>query len=534
MWIFITLTSWTPLVLGAGEDTTSSLGREVEDPHEWTHFFTKYKEGDLDDDFDLTTLLVAAKGAQYNHFPSLSETSDLMEHWMTKYPNYLKREEKFDFKSYEGKPLKMYTLTDHTIPDKKSEVLLSSLIHAREGSTLLTVLHYVGNVLESAEKDDPEALYTLKKRKIYVLPIWNPDGYLANEELAKEDPSHAPMIRKNRRPVCEDDNTKDIGVDLNRNWAVQWEGGESCCSDPCGEEYRGTGPFSEPETEAVKTFLSRDDIDVKIADNIHSYGTTLCIPYNHRKKNNLDEDHQSIYNEMKDKMKYKKMGIAFDMVSYPVYGDSDDWMLRTLHIVALGPEVGPEAGGFWPDQSFRRGILERNLPRIKYVVYKAGCEIVPTRTQDRKSFVLRNAGLDDCPSFLFGTSHGGSHKVYTVDGGISKRQEVTVEIPAEDILSVNDEDIKMCTKEKGTPVCACGTKGADTKWHGKNDQDPLCSFLITHENTNGQDIISSYHTQANVHDVGTHERINPTVGTLLAATSDEATPERHAFLSGNY
>ena len=56
------------------------------------------------------------------------------------------------------------------------------------------------------------------------------------------------MWRKNRR---DNENSECMGVDLNRNWDANWcEHGAS--HDPCSEVHCGTGPFSEPETAAVR------------------------------------------------------------------------------------------------------------------------------------------------------------------------------------------------------------------------------------------------------------------------------------------
>jgi hypothetical protein len=79
----------------------------------------------------------------------------------------------------------------------------------------------------------------------------------------------------------------DMGVDLNRNYAVFWDkpGGNS--ADPCEESYRGNHPFSEPETLAVRDFLRSHHKEVKFAYNFHSYGNMYLWPYNGMTPNNL-------------------------------------------------------------------------------------------------------------------------------------------------------------------------------------------------------------------------------------------------------
>ena len=49
---------------------------------------------------------------------------------------------------------------------------------------------------------------------------------------------------------------KNLGVDLNRNYGFQWgEGSQK--KDPCIDEtYKGPHAFSEPETMAMKNFIT--------------------------------------------------------------------------------------------------------------------------------------------------------------------------------------------------------------------------------------------------------------------------------------
>ena len=52
---------------------------------------------------------------------------------------------------------------------------------------------------------------------------------------------------------------EDAGVDLNRNYDFKWGNTESKseASDECsGEIYPSKGPFSEPETQAIRDFVT--------------------------------------------------------------------------------------------------------------------------------------------------------------------------------------------------------------------------------------------------------------------------------------
>lgn len=65
---------------------------------------------------------------------------------------------------------------------------------------------------------------------------------------------------------------EDYGVDLNRNYDYCWDCNEDgSSSKPCAEDYRGTAPFSEPETQAIKGFVEKYQNSLKVVVNIHAY-----------------------------------------------------------------------------------------------------------------------------------------------------------------------------------------------------------------------------------------------------------------------
>jgi len=59
------------------------------------------------------------------------------------------------------------------------------------------------------------------------------------------------IIKSNMGQKCR---PEDSGVDLNRNYGVSW--GINIPLDPCDECFNGRGPFSEPETRAVRDFMT--------------------------------------------------------------------------------------------------------------------------------------------------------------------------------------------------------------------------------------------------------------------------------------
>ncbi|PIA46859.1 hypothetical protein AQUCO_01500416v1 [Aquilegia coerulea] len=76
--------------------------------------------------------------------------------------------------------------------------------------------------------------------------------------------------------LCERRNGR--GVDLNRNWSVDW-GKKEKDYDP-HEENPGTAPFSEPETQIMRK-LSKS-FDPHIWVTVHSGMEALFMPYDHK------------------------------------------------------------------------------------------------------------------------------------------------------------------------------------------------------------------------------------------------------------
>jgi hypothetical protein len=324
-------------------------------------------------------------------FPSYAQANSLLDSWQVKYSDFL--EKQAIGHSILGRTIYAYSLWDrrNRQEDHTPEVLISSLMHAREPAGLTVVLHFLGRLLEQQEKGDPEAIYLLRMRRMWVVPFVNPDGYLANENLTNR------VIRKNLRVTCSQTLSKSTllhqsGVDLNRNFGYHW----ASTYDPCAEEYQGAKPFSEPETQAFKQLVEAHEF--KTAINFHSYGGMLTHPFNFGRKS-LPADDQVIYDELSRIFKWNKFGTAIETVGYTTQGESDDWLYHAHHIISMSPEVGPEGGGFWPPPAVVIGINERNYDRLLYATRKAGLELNVSWTHERNTDKIAQ-GVPQAPDSL--------------------------------------------------------------------------------------------------------------------------------------
>ena len=61
--------------------------------------------------------------------------------------------------------------------------------------------------------------------------------------------------------------------------------GSSGEENVCASDYRGPFAFSEPETAAMRDFIS-NWTNIKLAINFHAYGNLYVIPFNYDNKQN--------------------------------------------------------------------------------------------------------------------------------------------------------------------------------------------------------------------------------------------------------
>lgn len=273
--------------------------------------------------------------------------------------------------SIENRPIWMVKISDNPdLNENEPQVLYTALHHAREPQGMMTVLYYMYYLLEKYGID-PEVTYLVNNREIYFIPVVNPDGYEYNRTT---NPSGGGMWRKNRR-----NNGGSYGVDLNRNYGpyVYWDapnGGSS--TSPSSDTYRGTAPFSEPETATIRDFLLTKGIRACL--NYHTYSNLLIYPYGALSRETPDS---LIFREFaRDMTAFNGYVYGTDQqtVGYSTRGNSDDYMYDgepisiRPKIFAMTPEVGSSSDGFWPSQSRIFPLAIENLRPNLYYTWIAG------------------------------------------------------------------------------------------------------------------------------------------------------------------
>jgi hypothetical protein len=158
------------------------------------------------------------------------------------------------------------------------------------------------------------------------------------------------MWRKNTRG--------GYGVDINRNYPTGWNSCNGSSSYQSAQDYRGTSPASEPETQAMMNLVG----SIKPVFNIsyHSYSEIVIYPFGCRpRKTPTTEAVEQIGAEIGQKLNYKP-GTAWELL-YNADGGDIDWMYTEHQVIPFVIEVNSTSQGFHPDYSqWRDKTVNRN------------------------------------------------------------------------------------------------------------------------------------------------------------------------------
>lgn len=299
-------------------------------------------------------------------------------------------------KSIEGKSIYAYTFGN---PESDNRILFTSLHHAREPGSATTIIYFLYDFFEKLNSNNAEAIYLWNNRTIYYIPVINPDGYAYNEITA---PQGGGMWRKNRRQTSD----TTYGIDINRNYGPMefWDAPNFGSSDKQKDvTYRGSEPFSEPETQAVRDFCINRNI--KIALNYHTYSNLLIFPYS------------ALDMETNDSNLFRAQGFEFtkstnyltgrdiQTVNYATRGSSDDWMYTEISnknkIFAFTPEIGSLDDNFWttPDRIIQHGkdnlfMNYQTLWSADYNIRPKNLELLNDKNGTELNLTLINLGVN--------------------------------------------------------------------------------------------------------------------------------------------
>jgi len=196
-------------------------------------------------------------GAAFNDYTSLEGVYAEIENLAPNHPGLVSATQYG--KSVEGRPLPTFRIARQD-GKHRPEALFGANIHGNEFIGNRVAMGIAHRLLDGDGKD--EWITSLLDRvDFYFLPCINPDGYAKTREMNGSEPWG--VQRKNTH-----------GVDLNRNFPmpgkktipINWAGS----AKPEDINYKGPGPYSEPETKAIGDFVQTRKFFAAL--DFHSYG----------------------------------------------------------------------------------------------------------------------------------------------------------------------------------------------------------------------------------------------------------------------
>jgi murein tripeptide amidase MpaA len=321
--------------------------------------------------------------------------------------------------SVEGRDIWCLKISDNVSTDENNEpeVLYLGLQHAREaitGTSLIFFAQYLAQNYGSVQA----VTDLVNNREIYIVPCTNPDGYVFNEI---NDPSGGGMQRKNRRNVGSDI-TGQKGVDLNRNYGVDWNdcsGASTSCgsSNTSNETYWGSAAFSEPETRAIRDLCYARNFVA--AFDQHCSGPYYSLPFGRRSYHTMPGTDRNFYTFVPALMgKYNghRAGDSYATVQYEVAGGAKDWWLlgdietfpgeanKKGKIYGMTGEAG--GGSFWAPSSQIIELCKNLCFQNMQLAYASGSyadiqdldDIAITNLHPAPGFKLQRIGLGNEPA----------------------------------------------------------------------------------------------------------------------------------------
>lgn len=223
----------------------------------------------------------------------------------------------------------------HTFGNGENHLLFVGAIHGGyEWNTALLAYQLI-EFLQSTPGAVPEDV------AVSVIPVLNPDGLHAIVGTT------TPFFGLQDVPVVLEETFvgrfNANAVDLNRNFDCNWAPESTWRGETVSG---GTGPFSEPEAQTLKGFVS--SINPKVAVFYHSIGDGV---YSSACNEGVLPETETVMNIYSQASGYPAQGL-FD--AYPITGDAEGW-LATLGIPGLTIELTSREDIQWAEN--RAGVL---------------------------------------------------------------------------------------------------------------------------------------------------------------------------------
>jgi hypothetical protein len=188
----------------------------------------------------------------------------------------------------------------------------------------------VAHRLVEGESNDPWIKGLLDKMDFWILPCINPDGFFKTVELYKKGD-----FSGHRKNANEVDLNRNFLLPYPRTMKIEWAGSPKKDSD----NYYGSYPLSEPETQGVKAFMDHHPVFASI--NYHSVEGVLFPARCTTAQRNCTDMHHEMGNEfIKHQKKVKYIYILWPNWLDDFTGEMEDMQYQFYGTLAIDIELG--------------------------------------------------------------------------------------------------------------------------------------------------------------------------------------------------
>jgi hypothetical protein len=276
-------------------------------------------------------------------------------------------------KTYEGRTVEGIEIaTNPNARDGRPVFLQLGVHHAREWPSGEHAMEWAYELVNGYRSGDARARDLVTRTRTIVVPIVNPDGFNASREAGElygNGGGHATDLDGNgevddvefiaaasthineyRRKNCRfpvgpaagnclaqpDQGVFGGGVDPNRNYGAFW-GGNGSSDIFLEQDYRGPGPFSEPESQNIRELVSGRQVTTLITNHTFS-GLVLRPPGIAAQGTTVDEP---IYKALGDSMAAENgYSSQYGYQLYDTSGTTEDWSYNATGGLGFTYEIG--------------------------------------------------------------------------------------------------------------------------------------------------------------------------------------------------
>ncbi len=354
-----------------------------------------------------------------------------------------------------GYDLSVLKLTNSATPGPKPKLFVQSAIHAREYATTPLVLEFA-RWLTSGYGSNADATWILDHHEIHLLLHANPDG--------RKKAETGLSWRKNTNENYCGATSNTRGADLNRNFGFSWNitGGAGSSGNECDLTYRGVGPASEPEVQAIETYVRTlwpDNRGTGITDaaptttsgihlDIHSYGALVLWPWG---TTATPSGNATALQSLGRKFAYLNGHTPQQSIGlYPTDGTSDAISYGELGVAAFTFELGSQF--FQSCSYYTNNIKPGNLNALRYAAKVVRTPYITPAGPDVTSVSL--AGTASTTGVTAGTPVALTATVSDARFSTANGVEATQSISAAEYY------VDVPPWQSGTPVALTATDGA--------------------------------------------------------------------------